>query len=376
MLDRAMKSHSPGSDPAVRESTSSAHESARRLARLPWRTYRLRMLGMGLAALPVTAVMYELDTGWPGWCWMLLTCIAWPHVAFLTASRSQDPFRAELRNFVVDSMIAGSWAPLMHFNLLPSALLLTVVTADKINSGVRGLWLRSLPGMSAALLGGAWLTGFAVDYESSTLVVAACLPMLMIHTLAVSASAYKLVRKVQKQNVQLDALTRHDELTGLENRAHWQAQADNLLRRHQLRGRPAALVMLDLDCFKDINDHYGHAVGDDVLRAVAGRIRGLLGRQDHAGRLGGDEFAVALEGGMGAAATFAETLRVAVEALEFPRFPAPRCSISLGLAPPPDSGLGLREWMEAADRALYRAKHGGRNRAVGFDLPSGDGAVP
>lgn len=331
---------------------------------------------MGLAALPLAAVMHELDTGWPGWCWMLLTCIAWPHIAFLTASRSRDPFHAELRNFVIDSMIAGSWVPLMHFNLLPSALLLTVVTADKINSGVRGLWLRSLPGMSAALLGGAWLTGFAIDYPSSTLVVAACLPMLTIHTLAVSASAYKLVRKVQRQNQQLDALTRHDELTGLENRAHWQAQADNLLRRHQLRGRPAALVMLDLDCFKDINDHYGHAVGDDVLRAVAERIRGLLGDQDHAGRLGGDEFAIALAGGMGAAATFAETLRIAVETLELPRYPGVRCSISLGLAPPPDAGLGLREWMEAADRALYRAKHAGRNRAVGFDLQSGDGAPP
>jgi diguanylate cyclase len=371
-----MKHASPGSDPAARESTSHAPESARRLARLPWRTYRLRMLGMGLAALPIAAVMFEIGTGWPGWCWMLLTCIAWPHLAFATASRSRDPFRAELRNFVIDSMIAGSWVPLMHFNLLPSALLLTVVTADKINSGVRGLWLRSLPGMSLALLAGAWLTGFAVDFESSTRVVAACLPMLTIHTLAVSASAYKLVRKVQRQNQQLDALTRLDELTGLENRAHWQAQADNLLRRHQLRGRPAALVMLDLDCFKEINDHYGHAVGDDVLRAVSERIRGLLGRQDHAGRLGGDEFAIALESGAAAAATFAETLRIAVEALEFTRYPALRCSISLGLAPPPERGLGLREWMEAADRALYRAKHGGRNRAVGFDLQSGDGAAP
>lgn len=371
-----MKRVSPGDRPAAREPLSHAPDSARRLARLPWRTYPLRMLGMGLAGLPIAAVMIELGTGWPGWGWMLLTCLAWPHIAFVSARASRDPFRAELRNFVIDSMIAGSWVPLMHFNLLPSALLLTVVTADKINSGVRGLWLRSLPGMTAALLGGAWLTGFAVDYESSTRVVAACLPMLAIHTLAVSASAYKLVRKVQRQNVQLDALTRLDGLTDLENREHWQAHADNLLRRHQLRGRPAALVMLDVDNFKQINDHYGHAVGDDVLRAVAERIRGLVGCDDHAGRLGGDEFAIAMESGMGAAGTFAETLRIAVEALEFPRFPGLRCSISLGLAPPPDAGLGLREWMEGADRALYRAKQAGRNRVVGFDLSARDGSPP
>jgi diguanylate cyclase len=85
----------------------------------------------------------------------------------------------------------------------------------------------------------------------------------------------------------------------------------------------------------------------------------------HAGRLGGDEFAIALPQGGGAATAFAESLRGAVESLEFPRFPGLRCSISLGLAPPPDSGLGLREWLEAADRALYEAKQGGRNRTAG-----------
>ena len=67
----------------------------------------------------------------------------------------------------------------------------------------------------------------------------------------------------------------------------------------------------------------------------------------------------------GAATAFADTLRAGVESLEFPRFPGLRCSISLGLAPPPDAGLGLREWLEAADRALYEAKQGGRNRTAG-----------
>lgn len=353
--------------PAARATRSTGPpraESQQRLTRLPWRTYRLRILGMGLAALPVTAVMHELDVSWPGWAWMIISCLLWPHLAFLLATRSRDPFRAELRNFMIDSVLAGSWVPLMHFNLLPSAVLLTVVIADKINSGVRGLWQRSLPGMALAVLVGGVLNGFAVDYASGSLVVLACLPITTIHTLAVSASSYRLVRKVQRQNLLLDEMTRRDTLTGLDSRAHWLAQAEVLLQRHQQQGQPATLVMLDLDHFKDINDRYGHAVGDDVLRSLAGSIRLQLGDQGHAGRLGGDEIAIALSLGHSGAEAFAETLRAAVETTNFPRFPALRCSISLGLADPPDLGLGLREWMEAADRALYEAKHGGRNRAV------------
>ena len=346
-------------------------ESARRLSRLPWRTYRLRILGMGLGALPLMAVMSELGSSWWVWSWMALSCLVWPHLAFVIATRSRDPFLAERRNFMIDSAIAGSWVPLMHFNLLPSAVLLTVVTADKINTGVRGLWLRSLPGMLAMIVLGGLMTGFSLHYESSTRVILASLPILMIHTLAVSASGYRLVRKLQRQNLQLDEINRADALTGLDSRAHWLAQADALLTQHQQQGRPAALLMLDLDRFKDINDRHGHGTGDDVLRAVSDRIRQLVGDDGHAGRLGGDEFAIALRMGPNAATAFAETLRAAVEALRFARLPSLRCSVSLGLAEPPDAGLGLREWMEAADRALYVAKHDGRNRTVGHHIPGG-----
>ena len=116
---------------------------------------------MGLAFLPLAVVMIEIDAPWPSWCWIIFAGVLWPHVAYLAAIRSRDPFRAELRNFVIDSIMAGSWAPLMHFNVLPSALLLTVVTADKVNSGIRKLWLHSLPGVAIAMLVVAFFTGFA-----------------------------------------------------------------------------------------------------------------------------------------------------------------------------------------------------------------------
>ncbi|HRQ64131.1 MAG TPA: diguanylate cyclase [Xanthomonadaceae bacterium] len=349
-------------------------ESERRLTRLPWRAYRLRVLGMGLAALPMSAVLFELDSPWPVWVWAVATSFLWPHVAFLVAARSRDPFRAELRNFMLDSFLAGSWVPLMHFNLLPSAVLLTVATADKINSGVRGLWLRSLPGMVLAIILAGIFTGFAVQYPSSTLVILACLPIMVIHTLTVSASTYRLVRKLQRQNLELDQLSRFDALTGLESRGAWQAYAEAVLERHQQQGVHATLLLLDLDYLKDINDRHGHIAGDDVLRGIANRIRQHLGNAGHAGRIGGDEFAVILPMGSSGAEAFAESLRADIESLNFPGVPGLRCSVSLGLAAPPDAGLGLREWVEAADRALYRAKQGGRNRTVGRERVPGDRA--
>jgi diguanylate cyclase len=321
-------------------------------------------MGMGLASLPMFAVLHELAAPWPAWAWAVFACLLWPHLAYLLARRSRDPASAELRNFVIDSALAGSLVPLMHFNLLPSVVILTVVTADKINVGVRGLWLRSVPGMLIALLVAATITGFAVRLPTSMVVLAASLPILVIHTLAVSLSIVRLVRRVQRQNLQLEELSRRDGLTGLFNRRHWQERTEARLRDFQVRGVPATLLLLDVDRFKEINDRYGHGVGDDVLRAVA---RALLAdgiaEDEQAGRLGGDEFVLALPVPLAQAEATAERLRASIGRLGFDTLPALACSVSIGLAtPPPDPRLGLREWLEAADRALYDAKRAGRNR--------------
>lgn len=331
---------------------------------LPRRTYRFRMLGMGLASLPLVAVMLEVHAHWLVWTWMVFSCLLWPHLAYALARRSHDPFLAELRNFVVDSILAGSWVPLIQFNVLPSALLLTVATADKVNTGIRLLWLRSLPGMLIALLATGALTGFAFQPRTSMTVLLACLPIMIIHTLAVSMSSYRLVRRVQIQNQKLEELSRTDALTGLDSRGHWEAQAGRVLERQRAGNSAASVMLLDVDRFKEINDRFGHAVGDDVLRRIARIIRRELPAGSHAGRLGGDEFAVVLAATAHSAHVTAEHVRSAVERLDFPAVADLRCSISIGIAEPPAGG-GLSEWIEAADRALYRAKHAGRNRAMG-----------
>lgn len=336
---------------------------------LPQRVYRFRALGMGVAGLPIAMVLRE--NGATPWSVTLLvfTCLIWPHLAYLLARRSATPFQAELRNLMMDSLIAGLWVPLMHFNVLPSVLLLTVATADKINTGVRALWLRSLPGMALGVLSGGMLTNFVTHYETSVAVMLACLPLLVIHTLAVSLGSYQLVRMVQGRNRRLDELSRVDGLTGLVNRRHWQDEAGRLLQAWHADGQPATLILVDVDLFKTINDRHGHAVGDDVLRRLAELIHRHIGPDACAGRLGGDEFAIVMPGSLRAAEVVAERLRHGMETLGLSHVPELRCSISLGLAAASDAGRSLREWSEAADRALYRAKHAGRNRMVSGTEP-------
>jgi diguanylate cyclase len=355
--------------PTASRVTDAGSSHARYLKSLPRRTYPLRVLGLGMGALAVFAVLRELDAPAWAWAWTTFCCFAWPHVAFVWASRSRDPFKAELRNFVIDSALAGSLVPLMHFNLLPSAVLMAVLFADKLNTGVRKLWLRALPGTVAAIFAMGVVTGFEVRLESSLAVIASSLPILVIHTIGVALSSYKLLRKVQKQNVLLEALSRTDALTGVHNRGHWEPSARALLEA-ATPDRPASLLVLDIDAFKDINDLHGHLHGDDVLKAIGALLQRHAGANGIAGRLGGDEFALAMPIGAVEADALAERLRAEAQALCFETAPELRCSISLGVASSSGQFVDFRAWMEAADRALYRAKQSGRNRTASQGMAS------
>lgn len=342
--------------------------STRGQRQLPRRIYPYRILGMGLGGLPILLVLHQIAAPAGDYGLLAFTSLLWPHVAWLIAQRSRDPFRAELRSLAVDSALAGFWVPLMHFNALPSVLLLTVATADKISTGVRGLWLRAIPGMLMALAAAGLATGFSAQPQTTLAVLLACLPLLVIHTLAVSLGSYRLVRRVQGQNQQLEALSRVDALTGLPNRRHWQDRAESLLLANLRECQPATLLLLDIDHFKKINDQYGHMAGDDVLRGLARLIREHAGSQAQIGRLGGDEFAVALPSATIKAIATAEDLRAAAGSISSEAAPDLRCSLSIGIAAASRSTPDLRAWIDAADRALYEAKRTGRNR-IHADTP-------
>ena len=337
---------------------------------LPRRVYPLRALGMGLAGLVVGVVLWERNAGLAAWLCMAAISFVWPHVAHLLSRRSADPYRAEIRNLLVDSALAVVLVTLMHFNLLPSVLLVTLTMVDKITTGIRGLWARSLPGMAGAAVAGAAFNGFQWAPETSMPVILACLPVMVLHTLSVSLVSYRLIRRVSRQNQLLDELRRIDALTGLYDRGHWQEQAEATLRRHHATDEPACLVMLEIDHFKQINDQHGHTVGDEVLRALARIVLSNVRATDCAGRYGGDEFAIVLRGmHLDGATAVAHRIREQVQALQLHDMPGLQFTTSMGVATADHRHSSLRAWTNAADAELYQAKAAGRNRVSASSMP-------
>lgn len=179
------------------------------------------------------------------------------------------------------------------------------------------------------------------------------------------------------ENARLYEMATVDGLTKLYIRRHFEQRLAEEHRRFLRHGTPYALLLLDLDRFKQVNDTHGHATGDAVLRAVAKVMRAKVREDlDVPGRYGGEELLVLMpETDQGGAAIMAERLRSAVEALvlEDPQGQPLRVSASFGVACCPSDGQDPAQLMAAADQALYASKHGGRNRVT---MASALGAAP
>jgi diguanylate cyclase (GGDEF)-like protein len=176
---------------------------------------------------------------------------------------------------------------------------------------------------------------------------------------------------MQRLHSELQTIARTDALTGVANRHFLRPALDNLWRMHRHDGRPLAVLMIDVDHFKQFNDRHGHPAGDACLRDVATALqRALVRPGDVLARYGGEEFIALLHDVDAAAAGIVgERLRAAVQALQIPHTDSPHAVVTASVgtasthpAPAPLPVASAAELVAAADLALYRAKQGGRNQ--------------
>jgi len=165
----------------------------------------------------------------------------------------------------------------------------------------------------------------------------------------------------------LRQLSIHDPLTGLFNRRYMEESLETEIRRAERKKQPIGVIMLDIDHFKAFNDGFGHAAGDQMLRAIANLVLSRLRAGDIACRFGGEEMVLILpEATAEAARHRAEDLRARAKRLEVRHEDTPlgQVTISLGVAVYPTHGANRDELLGAADVALYKAKEDGRDRVV------------
>jgi diguanylate cyclase (GGDEF)-like protein len=205
-----------------------------------------------------------------------------------------------------------------------------IIGAVRMEGSV-GLWTREREGLAESYLSGA-------------------------------ASALSNLRLLEKMKQQANV----DELTGLYNRRFLEDYARKQVAMASRKETPLGVIMLDLDKFKDFNDHFGHEVGDRILREFAKTVIHAMRETNLAARYGGEEFVVLLpDTDLASCQLVAERIRKAVEKMVVPsgtEKPLPGITVSLGIAVYPDHGKTFEEVVNASDKALYDSKRAGRNR--------------
>lgn len=335
----------------------------RRELRFAGRVHHVRTLGGALSALLVASVL--AGNGASSWTWTLwaFNGFLWPLVANWLTLRAPEPVQAAQRYLVLDSAAAGMWIALMQFNLVPSAVLLAMVSMDKIAVGGWRFVARTTPALVGTCVLVSAATGFPVRLESSMANILATLPFLFVYPVALAGISHGLGRSIALKNRQLERLNRIDVLTGLPNRRGWKQMLDAELARYEQTRRPAVLMLVDVDNLEAVNENHGRAAGDAVLRSVASVLRAHARNIDTPARHGGDEFGMLLaETTLADARRVAEQVRATFIAERSADAAGQECTLSIGLAEADMSVVTADEWLKRADTAMCRAKAGGRNR--------------
>jgi diguanylate cyclase (GGDEF)-like protein len=315
------------------------------------------------------AAVLTMPAGWAS----ALISLQYAHVLLQRRrDKSGRPFRVVFRAaaaMVAQLSTAAAFDPgdaggVLHGQALASlAVLAGVALFTFVNLSVLlvGVWLSVRPPTLRAMLPDT----DALGYELATLLLGIAAAELLLHTAALTPFMLVIVAYVHRSSATkaLRHAARTDVKTGLLNIAAWTEYANAMLSRSARHGRSVAVMVIDIDRFKRINDIHGHLVGDEVLIAVAACLRRDLRGHDGLGRFGGDEFVVILdEVDLAMAEVIGNRLRTSLSALHVGDDVSLSVSIGLAHEGAEAQSSDVQRLLKRADTALYYAKSSGRGR--------------
>ena len=266
-----------------------------------------------------------------------------PRSSFLRMVFYQTPY------FVMQAV--GAWLVLTSARRDRVGTLLGVALSLSALHFLAKPFIAAAAGGNGATAGNYLSTNYALISQTSGTVLALTIALLV------------LVVLVRRLLADVSQRARTDSLSGLLNRGAFEAELAAMIAAARNSGMPVSLVLCDLDHFKRINDTYGHASGDGVIRTFARLLRENAATGFAVGRIGGEEFALALPGcNLATARLFAESIRLSFATMPVEGLPEKlRFTASFGVAEL-DPGEPVADALRRADRALYDAKEGGRDR--------------
>lgn len=373
--------------------------------KLPWLVrvnYRMRTAAFAMAFVATSLHIGPKNYGLVPWLLLGLLFLVYPQVQYWRVRRSADAVQTEMNNLLIDSGLLGMAIAALEFPLWISfSAVIAALTNNAINSGWRGVAHNALA-LGAGALAWSGIMGFTFSPQMDWLTIALCMVSLGWYLLTISNLGFarnrqlRLTREalkhrenelvtangaLQRNLHEIEGLERNlratdalhsrlsdqanrDSLTHLYNRRYLDSSLMQALARCKRAGQPLALIMLDIDHFKTINDTHGHPAGDQILISLGAQLASMAREGDVACRYGGEEFILVLPGmSLDVAWERAEELRASfARNVVVYRDLNLQATLSVGIAVYPGHGTSADELIRCADVALYQAKDAGRNR--------------
>lgn len=325
------------------------------------RVFFLRQVGVILCFIPIYSVLQEQSHQKITIALLILNALTWPTVAYLASIMSTDMLYTEKKNMILDSFFAGIWIAVMQASPIPSLFIVSVQIADRYAAGGWKILKPALTWMMLSFLI-VWLANdfrYTMDFSIQTVLLS--LPLATCYPIVLSVVSRNLSIKLRKRRELLEMQALMDPGLDLPNRRFFEQKMESAFRATRKKRIHSYLMLIDVDNFKNINDTYGHEVGDAVLSRISSILRECAGEKDVPARFGGDELAIIVNNSTSQQVlSMVNIIQKKVKDLSLPSHKDIYCTISIGISCAENKN-SIIEWIKEADEMLYQVKRNGKN---------------